>query len=68
MKAILEFNLPDDQHAYELANRAQDMFLALSVISNYLREQVKHANPPDDIEKIRAMFYEIVHDNNITDL
>ena len=43
MKAILEFNLPEDQVEYELANNASKMFHTLWEMKQWLRGQVKYA-------------------------
>ncbi len=42
MKAILEFNLPEDQSEFENASRAGDVFLALWDLDMELRNMVKH--------------------------
>ena len=38
MKAILEFDLPDENIEFKMANNAKDMLSALYDISNYLRD------------------------------
>jgi hypothetical protein len=37
MKAILEFNLPEDQRKFEMANQAADMVSALGHFEDRLR-------------------------------
>ena len=71
MKAILEFNLPEDQNEYQMANDASNMFNALWDMSQWLRKQTKHI--PDNmsdielntLEKCREEFISILINNNI---
>lgn len=69
MKAILEFNLPDDQEDYELCNKAQDMSYALHELQQHLRNKVKYeTDDPDKWEaydEIYQEFYNIMNKNNI---
>lgn len=48
MKAILEFNLPEDQDDYELANNARNMLYVLSELKDHLRSTIKHGEMTDD--------------------
>jgi len=41
-KAILEFNLPEDQSEYKIANQARDMHSAIWEVYNILRSKHKH--------------------------
>ena len=71
MKAILEFNLPEDQNEYQMANDASNMFNALWDMSQWLRKQNKHI--PDNVsdtelntlEKCREEFINVLINNNI---
>jgi hypothetical protein len=71
MKAILEFNLPEDQNEYQMANDASNMFIALWDMSQWLRKQTKHI--PDNmsdielntLEKCRKEFINVLINNNI---
>ena len=71
MKAILEFNLPEDQNEYQMANDASNMFIALWDMSQWLRKQTKHI--PDNmsdielntLEKCREEFINVLINNNI---
>jgi hypothetical protein len=69
MKAILEFNLPDDQEYYELCNKAQDMYHALNDVRNYLRGKVKYEEMPADkwelCDEIYQEFYRLLEQNDI---
>jgi hypothetical protein len=57
MKAILEFNLPEDQEEYDRCNAATDMALFIFEFENYLREMWKHG-PVEDIDKIYEKFFD----------
>ena len=69
MKATLEFNLPDDQHEFDLAIQSGKMYSALWDISQELRKLWKYEELNDDewkmVERIRDKFYEILGDNQI---
>ena len=47
MKAILEFELPDDQEAFAAATKASDLLFALNSISNELRSRAKYGHGDD---------------------
>jgi len=71
MKAILEFNLPEDQSDFDLAVNGAKAKVALWDMDQWLRSQTKYA--PDDMsedtykafELCREQLHEFVHDNNI---
>jgi hypothetical protein len=48
MKATLEFDLPDDQHAFNLANKAAEMHSLILGCHERLRMYVKHGNPDNE--------------------
>ena len=56
MKAILKFNLPEDDYDYKLANNAQKMHTVLWEMSQWLRSKVKYA--PDDMSEEEYRAYE----------
>lgn len=43
MKAILKFDLPEDQQEFDLATKAADLQSALWEMKQFLRTQTKHA-------------------------
>ncbi len=71
MKAILEFNLPEDQTEYQMANDASNMFSTLWDMKQWLRGQVKYF--PDErsqevydaFEECRHKLNELLIDNNL---
>ena len=69
MKAILEFNLPDDQYEFDLAVDAREMYHALNDVRNYLRAKVKYEEMPADkwglCDEIYQEFYRLLEQNNI---
>lgn len=69
MKAILEFDLPEDLIEYTKANKAQDYFLALYDICEQLRSWDRHGHPfkdaNDALTQIREDFYRVMNHLNI---
>jgi len=71
MKAILEFNLPDDQQEYDLANNGLAFWHVLWELDQELRANTKYA--PDDMtdddydayQKIRDKLHELMNDYNV---
>jgi len=70
MKATLEFNLPDDQHEFDLAIQGSKMYLALWDLSQELRSMWKYQQYKTEeeyaiVETIRDKFHEILSEHNI---
>jgi hypothetical protein len=72
MKAILEFNLPEDNVEYELATKSSSMYMTLWDMDNWLRAQYKYM--PDEefnevayntYEKCREKLRELMNERNI---
>jgi len=57
MKAILKFNLPDDQHEYAMATQGSAMHSVLWDMDQWLRSQTKYA--PDDISEDTYKAFEL---------
>ena len=57
MKAILKFNLPDDQHEYAMATQGSAMHSVLWDMDQWLRSQTKHA--PDDMSEDTYKAFEL---------
>ena len=72
MKATLEFNLPDDQEEFVMANNALNFWRVLYDLDQELRTKTKYA--PDDLPKdkydayneIRDRLHELMTDNNVS--
>ena len=71
MKAILEFNLPEENTEYELVNNASKMYSVLWDMDQWLRSNIKHA--PDSMsedtynayQKCRDQLRELMCEENI---
>jgi hypothetical protein len=72
MKAILEFNLPDDQEDFTLANNALNFWRVLYELDQELRAKTKYASDdmPADVyiaySSIREKLHELMNDNNVS--
>ena len=64
MKAILEFNLPDEKPEFNRANKAGAYYCALWDFSMFLREKLKYA----ELSESDRAFYEFIREefNNCT--
>lgn len=52
MKAVLEFNLPEDQSDFDMAKNGSEYYCVLSDVLNYLRCKLKYeSNNSNDYEK-----------------
>lgn len=69
MKAIFEFNLPEDQHEYDVMNQASKMQRFLWEFSDQLRSWQKYGhkfeNADDAVEKIREEFYALINNYEV---
>ena len=69
MKAILEFNLPDDHNEYQVATQAPKVQSFLWDFSQQLRSWYKYhhdfKNADDALDKIREEFYRLLNHHNI---
>ena len=71
MKAILEFNLPDDQLDFNLAVNGSSWMQSMWELDQWLRSQIKHPAPEmsDDtykaLEECRDKLHEILQDNSL---
>jgi len=71
MKAILEFNLPEDQMEFDLAVNGSKWNLAMWDLNQHLRSQTKHApdSMSDDthkaLEDTRAKIFEILNEHGL---
>jgi len=71
MKAILEFNLPDDKEEYDLANNGLNYWQVLWELDQELRAKTKYAaddlpqDKYDAYQEIRDLLHELMSDNNV---
>lgn len=65
MKAILEFNLPEDQREFEIANQSKDMLCIIGNLEDALRSYLKYGHefktPEEALEAIRARLHEEIN-------
>ena len=69
MKAIIEFNLPDDQAEHYCAIKGQDMLNVLWELKAELRAMLKYGELPDTqydiVEKIQDFLMSSLDDNDV---
>lgn len=69
MRAILQYNLPDDQHEYEVAIQAPRVQSFLWDFSQQLRSWYKYHNDfkdaNDALNKIRDEFYRLLNEHQV---
>lgn len=72
MKAIIQFELPEDQDEYTLATKGNDIWCVLYDFDQHLRAHVKY-NPDkldgktlDLIEKLREELWEYMDSRNVS--
>lgn len=74
MKAILEFNLPEDQSEYDLAINGIKYYSALSDIREWLRRRLKYESelmtPPyrAAFEEMQEEFFNILQSSGVEEL
>lgn len=65
MKAILEFNLPEDKEDYDYANNGFNYYMALMEMDQWLRSEYKY-NGKEEMYAVREKLNYIINENNIT--
>ena len=69
MKAIIEYNLPEDQFEFDNAVKSMKMWHALNEIKDELRRIYKYEDLKENefemVERIREKFFEILQENEI---
>ena len=66
MKAILEFNLPEERQEHKTAIKGIDYYCALIDFEQWLRLKNKHGDKTKmDTKEVMDAFYEILDDINI---
>ena len=70
MKAIIEFNLPDDQEEYDIYNNAVKLYNVLVEFKGFLRSQIKYNDNLTEqeievYEKVRDYLFDAIFENNI---
>ena len=69
MKAILEFDLPEDQESFDAANRGMDWALVAWDMDQLLRNKLKYEEHVTDtrktLEEIRELLYDLMDVKNL---
>lgn len=69
MKAIFEFNLPEDQREYEVMSQASKAQAFLWDFSQQLRSWYKYGHQfkdaDDAVDKIREEFYQLLNEHEV---
>ena len=72
MKAILEFNLPDDQQEFDLANSGLKFWSVLWELDQDLRAKTNYASDDlpqdkyDAYQEVRDKLYELMSESNLS--
>jgi len=64
MKAILEFNLPEEKDEYNFANNGVNYYITLVEFDHWLRSEYKY-NGNEAMFEVRKKLNEFINDNNI---
>ena len=69
MKAILKFNLPEEEEQFNATNKGMDWALTVWDMDNILRDKLKHGkllpNTRAELEEIRETLNEMVIDRGL---
>lgn len=70
MKAILEFNLPEDQPEFNTALQGSDWKHVCWQMDQYLRKEIKYNDDNSDykinaLQKVRDELYRFMNENNV---
>jgi hypothetical protein len=64
MKAILEFELPEDNQEFRLATKASAMYSTLWELDQWLRVEIKYTGR-EQLDEVRDKLRELMNDNHI---
>ena len=69
MKAILEFNLPEDYSDFEYASKGLDAHLLIDTLLSEMRQIIKYEEHPDEVynivERLRDRIVEEMNERGI---
>lgn len=70
MKAILEFNLPDEEFDFKKASEGKYLHFAVSEFDNQLRAWIKHGHQFKDadeaLREVRSLLHRSLDEENIS--
>ena len=64
MKAILEFNLPEDKENFDFANNGFNYYMALCEMDEWLRSEYKY-NDKEEMYAVREKLNYFISENNV---
>jgi len=62
MKATLEFNLPEEEREYRIANQSADMHAVICHLAERLRSYRKHGNDFENVSEALDTIHTILYD------
>ena len=62
MKAVLEFNLPEEQKQFEIANQSADMYAVICHLEERLRSYRKHGNDFENVNEALDAIHTVLYD------
>ena len=72
MKAILEFNLPEDKEEFDVASKGMDWALLVLHIDQYIRNRLKYqtekldtSSAKEELEFLRNQLHEMMEENGL---
>ena len=72
MKAILEFDLPEDEEQFNVASKAMDWSLLAWDIDQHIRNRLKHqtekldtSSAKEELEFLRNQLHEMMEENGL---
>ena len=71
MKAILEFDLPEDKELFEAASKATDWAILAWDMDNYIRNRIKYqmykdsSTAQEELELIRNELHNLLEDSGL---
>ena len=65
MKAILKFDLPEEQEEFDCAINGTKWQASMQNLDNYLRNELKYKDAGEDYEKIREELHSILLSYNL---
>lgn len=73
MKAILEFNLPEEEHEHSLAIKSTDLHCVIHALDQELRSVIKYSSGLDQsaldaYQAIRTKLWELINEYGVEDL
>ena len=70
MEAILKFNLPEDKEQLQVATKAENLFLTLWDLNNYLRDKIKYSDISpaftEIYEDVRTELFKIMENKDVS--